>query len=110
MGENTRPDAEVVAHRRVYKYPLELRSGWQTVDIPYGANIVHIHAQVIAGRDRPTIWAEVNTTAPMVQRTLGVFATGEDIPTGSRHLGTIHIDWTVWHVYEAPRHFDGAEA
>lgn len=82
----------------VYKYPLTL-SPSQTIEMPYGANIVHVHEQ----DNRPCLWAEVNTSSPIIERTFCVVATGEDVPMGARHVGTIHIDWTVWHVYETRR-------
>ena len=83
--------------RRVYKYPLQLHSGPQVVTMPHGAQIVHVHEQ----DDRPVLWAEVNTTGPAHDRIYWVFATGEDIPIRvKRHVGTIHVGWTVWHVYE----------
>jgi hypothetical protein len=81
----------------VFKYPLALRGGRQNMLMPVGAEVLHVHAQ----DERPTLWALVNTTAAPVARIFVVCATGEDVPLGARHLGTVHIGWTVWHVFEA---------
>lgn len=90
-----------MADRRIWKYPLELRGGPQAVSMPHGAEIVHVHAQVLGGSPRPVLWAEVNDSGPTQERSFYVVATGEEIPFEARHhLGTIHIEWTVWHVYE----------
>lgn len=90
--------------RRVWKFPLALRSGEQFVDVPAGASIVHLHSQVVGGGHRPVMWAEVDDSAPTTVRTFYVVATGESIPFEARqYLGTVHIDWTVWHVYERGR-------
>lgn len=82
--------------RRVYKYSLQLGLGSQQVEMPHGANIVHVHAQ----NERPVLWAEVNTSAPVVRRTFTVVSTGQDVPVGWAYIGTVHIGWKVWHVYE----------
>lgn len=86
--------------RTVFKYPLNLKSRAQTVSMPVGARIVHVHEQ----DERPVLWAEVNTSAPVGERTFSIFATGEPIAAGFPcYVGTVHVGWTVWHVYEAPR-------
>lgn len=89
---------------RVYKYPLRISSAPQTLNLPRGAKVVHVHSQEVGGEARACLWLEVNTTAPAVHRTFAVYATGEDIDVQyqARHVGTVHVDWTVWHVYELP--------
>lgn len=79
----------------VYKFPLAMDRGWQRVEMPDGARVVHVHEQ----DGRACLWASVNATRPVVVRHFGVFATGEEIPTGA-YVGTIHLGWTVWHIFE----------
>ena len=81
----------------VWKFPLRLTSGPQKVEMPVGATVIHVHAQ----DDRPVMWATVIPDAPTQSRTFHVVATGEEygLPI-SRYTGTVHIDWTVWHVIE----------
>jgi len=86
------------AARRVYKYPLLLAAGPQQVEMPIVATVLHVHEQ----NDRPVLWAEVNTSARLTTRTFAVFATGEDVPVGWRYVGTVHVGWTTWHVFEEP--------
>ena len=89
--------------RAVWKFPLSLSSGPQNVTLPEGATIVHAHAQTIGGSPKPVMWAEVNPDAGTSERTFHVVATGEEFSVPfHRYVGTVHIDWTVWHVYEAP--------
>lgn len=88
-----------MANRRVWKYPLELRGGRQVVHVPVVGTIVHIHSQ----HAQPVMWLEVNDSSPMTERAFYVVATGLPIPVEARrYVGTIHIEWTVWHVYEDP--------
>jgi hypothetical protein len=102
-SDNAFPTAQVPAVR-VYKYPLDLRSGPQIIAMPYGAKIVHVHDQVLGGEPHPVMWAEVSTTAPLVSRQFFVLATGhDDVPMGATYIGTIHVEWTVWHIYEGGR-------
>lgn len=84
----------------VYKFPLSKDGGWQSVEMPDGARVVHVHEQ----DGRPCMWAAVNPSRPAVVRHFGLFATGEEIPT-SIYVGTIHLGWTVWHLFEN-RHGD----
>lgn len=75
----------------VGKFGLELRSGPQPVGMQRWAKIVHVHVQDSCPMDR-----ELET------RTFHVYATGEpiDLPV-YRYVGTVHVGWTVWHVYES---------
>jgi hypothetical protein len=92
-----------VASRRVYKYGLILTGQPQIVHLPHGAEIVHVAVQNVDGEPHPMLWALVSTTAPHVARTFYVLATGQDVPVGACYVGTIHIDWTVWHIVESVR-------
>ena len=84
----------ITAGRRVYKYPLTFHP-LQSVEMPYGAVVRHVHEQGGA----PCLWVEVNTSAPMVVNHFIVVATGQEVPVGATYVGTVHVKWTVWHVF-----------
>lgn len=86
--------------RQILKYPLELTARAQPVPMPAGARVVHVQEQ----HGLPTMWAEVDPRNVTEQRNFRVFATGEDIPEAwHNYIGTVHISWTVWHIYEGRR-------
>jgi hypothetical protein len=100
VGTGTAVQGAQVPAIRVWKFPLELHTVAQNLTMPYGATILHVHAQ----DDRPVMWAEVNVASPGVTRTFFVVPTGmADVPMGSHYVGTVHIEWTVWHIYEVKR-------
>ena len=80
----------------VYKYPLELTGNVQAVEMPEGAQILHV-----ADQGGPTIWALVDPKAPTTKRYFGVFGTGHDCPEDG-YVGTTHAGGFVWHIFEAP--------
>jgi hypothetical protein len=85
-----------VADRVVYKFPLQLKTGPQFVPMPKGAGVVHVHEQ----DERPCLWALCDSDE-LGQRVFWVFATGEKLPPHRfQFYGTVHIGWTVWHVFE----------
>lgn len=81
--------------RVVYKYPLMDN----VVTMPEGAKIISFARN---GRPphMPCLWAEVEPANPPVQRTFTVVGTGDPIPDGAKHIGTLHEDCMVWHLYE----------
>lgn len=82
----------------IYKYPLLLAGGEQRIAMPSKATIVHVQEQ----HGDPTLWAKVpcEPQSHTCIRTFLVVATGEEFPAGLDYIGTIHLDWTVWHVLE----------
>lgn len=95
--------------RRVLKYPLQLIGGLQTFDMPKESRVLHVEVQNIAGRPCPCLWVLVSDDDKYGMRSFGVFATGEDLlPQATDYLGTVHIDWTVWHIFEAKHNARGA--
>lgn len=83
--------------RVVWKYPLALTSATQQVTMPAGARVVHVQVQ----GSEPTLWAEVDPEESRTMlRLFRVVATGVPVPAFFDHRGTIHLDWTVWHIYE----------
>ncbi len=78
----------------IYKYRLD---PWVTgLNLPRAARLLHVHAQ----GDEAYVWAEVDPTAPIVERCV------ESLPTGSTplgaYVGTFHLATSglVFHVYD----------
>jgi len=93
--------------RVVYKYPIWPGSP-AVVDIPAGAEIVHVGEQ----NSQPVLWALVDDAAPPEPREFWVYGTGHPIsqPDQLVHLGTVQVppnayllQELVWHVFEKPR-------
>ena len=83
----------------VWKFPLNLEPGPQKWTMPVGATIVHVQAQ----DERPTMWATVDPGQRRECRTFHVFATGQEVALPfHRYVGTVHVGWTVWHIFEDP--------
>lgn len=81
----------------IHKYTLEKRL-WQVLQIPAGAEVVHVGAQ----HDRIQIWAIVDNKRPIQSRGFTVIMTGFDVPFDSEYLGTVllHNGTTVLHVFQ----------
>jgi len=58
--------------RRVWKFPLDLEAGSQSLRLPQETRIVHVAMQAGA----PTLWALIDTGAPTVQRDFLMFIWG----------------------------------
>jgi hypothetical protein len=88
--------------KTVHKFRLT-ETGRNTVVLPIGAKVLHVGMQ--AGV--PCIWAYVDTTQPLEERSVYVFGTGwemSDVPEMPTYHGTAHTDDSlVWHVFELPR-------
>lgn len=86
----------------VFKFPLpNPGSDRPWVAMQRGAEPLHVAAQDGIGY----LWCRVEPAEPMVRRYVGVYGTGWPIDGRPLYLGTLHIDWTVWHVFfgdEAP--------
>lgn len=88
--------------QKIWKYPIEIILGRQTVLMPRNAIILCVQAQ----GNEPQLWALVDTEAPEAARKLLLFGTGHPItePLGS-YVGTFQIQAYggayVWHVFEA---------
>ena len=62
---------------KIYKYPLHpVRE--QTIEMPLGAEILCCQLQ-----GAPTIWAKVDPSEPIVQRTFLLVGTGEEMTSNS---------------------------
>ena len=88
--------------KTIYKYELQVETN--DVEMPKGAEIIHVAAQ----GERIFLWAMVDTdflvdemqweTRPIVVLGTGMDATGVD---AEDHIGTIHAGGFVWHVFNA---------
>lgn len=82
--------------RRVWKFPLDLEAGSQSLRLPQETRIVHVAMQAGA----PTLWALIDTGAPTVQRDFVIRATGEPVAIDETYVGTVFTEIFVWHVFE----------
>lgn len=87
---------------KIYKYDLAVRDV-QTVAMPRGAQLLHVAVQDReADYDRRIqLWAAVDTSEEVEQRTFFVVGTGHDCPGPDRaeYVGTVLDDTFVWHVF-----------
>lgn len=82
---------------RIYKYPLSLASGVQSVTLPEGAKVIHFGIQ----GDVPCIWARVDPFATAQQtRYFWALGTGSDVKDNLKHIGTVLHGAYVWHLFE----------
>lgn len=87
--------------RTIHKFTLRFTDE-QIVFLPQNAEILTLQTQ----NGQPTIWAEVEDTAPMEKVYIYTYGTGHpmpDLPSGCirKYLGTIQIDphGLVFHMY-----------
>lgn len=85
----------------IWKYPLQV-TDVQWVSMPEGARLLYVDYQ--AGD--LSLWAMVDSKAPLRNRLIAVVGTGNPAPTdqdGASYVGTAISGSFVWHV------FDGGE-
>lgn len=83
----------------IYRYEL---SPTQTkYDIPMGAKILSAGVKF----NDICVWAEVDTEAKLIQKTIKVFGTGCDMGdiAGLKFIDTVFISEFVFHIYEDQR-------
>lgn len=81
----------------IWKYKLEVANS-QILALPLGAKILHMGNQdgIIC------LWVEVTDAEHFVERMFYVVGTGRPFDLGKvTYLGTVLVDPSVWHVYEA---------
>lgn len=76
--------------KTIWKFPFEVTD---TVDVqmPLGAEILHIETQQQGSLDVPCMWALVDPNKPVVTRRFKLFGTGHPLPEdidGMVHVGT----------------------
>ena len=82
---------------RIYKYPLSLASGPQSITLPQDAEIVYFDMQ----DGTPCIWARVEPFGTVQRvRHFWIIGTGFDIKDNLKHVGTALHGAFVWHLFE----------
>lgn len=85
--------------KKIFKYEL-FTHGAEKVLMPEGAGILCVQNQ----RESPSIWAIVDTEAPLEERTFVTIATGHPYPEGfnMNYIGTYQLSGGafVYHVFE----------
>jgi hypothetical protein len=88
--------------RAIWRYTFPAAPGVYPTKMPIGARVLHVREK----RNGPTVWAEVDPDADILEtRTFRVVATGEEFDGGWSYLGTAHTHdgALVWHVMEELR-------
>jgi len=86
--------------KTIYKYPLLLESSIHEVELPMGAEIVHVGVQAPGVL---TFWAIVNTDNDNELRRFDIRGTGHQLPdyaSKDAHIGTAFDGEFVWHLFE----------
>jgi hypothetical protein len=83
------------AMRTVYKYKLDL--GTTTVELPENAEILTVGKEP---RGNYSLWAIVDTTAPLVKKEFIILGTGHEIPNNAWYIKSFRDGAFVWHVFE----------
>lgn len=93
----------------VFKYPLT--PGFNTLQLPVGSKILHIHHQTLELDSHLMLWALVNPKVPIEDREFYVAMTGEDIEVREgcllEYIGTAHMfgGKLVVHAFEITEFF-----
>ena len=83
---------------RIWKFPLQVAS-LQTIEMPAGARILSVQTQF----GRPELWALCDETAPLSERRIAVYGTGQPMPNVyGKYVGTFQLDGghLVFHAFE----------
>jgi hypothetical protein len=80
----------------IWKFPLAVTDGVQTIEMPKNARIVHVDAQFGA----PCLWASVDSNRPKQRRNFVIYGTGDEITAIGPYIGTVLIASFVWHIFE----------
>ena len=82
--------------KTIWKYPLLLIDGYQSLRMPAGARVLMIGLQ----QDHICLWAEVDPDEMAYFRRFSVHRTGHPIPPDRKYCGSVQQSAFVWHVYE----------
>lgn len=81
----------------IWKFPID--AGCNSIQAPRGAKLLTVQMQ----HGSPTVWAEVDPTAPIEPVLIEVFGTGHVIEEGERtYVGTFQMQGgaLVFHLYQ----------
>ena len=85
----------------IWKYVLRPTCA---LEMPKGAQILSVHAQISPVKEDICIWALLDPTQPKETREFSVFGTGHPVPPGTnmKFLGTAFLNngALVFHVFE----------
>jgi hypothetical protein len=82
----------------VYKYPLTLID-IQSIVVPSNHKVLCMQLQY----NTPTLWIEVDTTSPLIDKVIIILGTGKEYPPFPvNYIGTFQeLDGKlVWHIFE----------
>lgn len=75
--------------KTIYKYPIVLDASYLVIDVPDGAQFIHVAEQ----HGRICLWALVDSEAPMIRRQIRIIGTGlsaDDVKI-EQHIGSILV-------------------
>ena len=81
--------------RTVYKYQLDL--GTTELELPANAEIITVGKEP---RGKYSLWAIVDSTAPLVKKEFIILGTGHEIPNNAWYIKSFRDISFVWHVFE----------
>lgn len=82
--------------KRVYKYPVPMRSTKFSIPLPRSFKFLRIGFQA----DILQMWAEVSPEEPKLPIDFQVFGTGQDMPDGLKYLATYDNGPFVLHLFQ----------
>lgn len=90
-----------IVARKVFKYPVHTTTNKFTLDLPFGAEIIHVAAQ----NGQFCMWALVEEENSPEPRDFYIHGTGQELPDVHplKHLGSFFTDpqgTYVFHVFE----------
>jgi hypothetical protein len=80
----------------IWKFPLDHKSGPQTVKGPGLGVALHFDHQV----GELFAWMKVHPGEDEVERRLLIAGTGHEIPDDWRHVGSVQSGGFVWHLFQ----------
>ena len=81
----------------IYKYPLQIMSGIQTVELPDKSKLLSAQMQ----GSSLCLWARVNPKFAKINRHFRVIGTGQEFNSvGLEYVATIQDAPFVWHLFE----------
>lgn len=90
--------------RVVHKFLVPFRSGAQLPVIPASQTASVVFAAMDPRSGQPAVWLEFDPAVRMGEgRRMVAFATGDEIPDGWVHRGSMVDGSFIWHVYEQVR-------
>jgi hypothetical protein len=82
----------------IWKFPLQLRTGWQSVEMPHDCVTRRFSMQ----NGVPCLWVEVRSGASKTVNRFAIVGTGHQLPDdpARRYVGSCDDGAFVWHLYQ----------